>query len=174
MSHFALNQQAPELLGVMIKVVTEGLIQALRARGEVREQFRITRTMVKQRDNNPLKFSMCAEDALENFFLKSGKAYLGVAESYEQAFADLSKHELAVIRSMQIAFESMLEAFSPEHLLQEMEPLNQTMWQKVTGNTNYWERYEAYYQDLKDNTEKSFRTLFGEPFSDAYEEEVSS
>ena len=59
----------PELsrnLGQILRVVVDGLMDILKSRQRIKEEFRMHQTMFRPADNNPLKFSANVEDALHN------------------------------------------------------------------------------------------------------------
>ena len=70
----------PELansFGQILRVVVSGLMDVLHARQQIKEEFRLRLTHFRPADNNPLKFSANADDALHNLLIKRNAAYLG-------------------------------------------------------------------------------------------------
>jgi len=57
-------------LGTVLRIAVQGLMDVLKSRAEVKNNFRLPITTIKPVENNPLKFSMNAEDALFNLFVK--------------------------------------------------------------------------------------------------------
>ena len=66
-------------LGSVLRIVVAGLMEVMRARGEIKDEFRLQQTTFKPRENNPLKFSANVEDALHNLLVKRNAAYLDTA-----------------------------------------------------------------------------------------------
>ena len=110
---------SPEVMnefGQVLRSVIEGLMEVLRARSEIRNEFRLPQTTFKTRDNNPLKMAVNAEDAMHNLLLKRNPAYLGTTAAFDDAFKDVRHHQLAMLAGMRAAFEFMLQRFDPRTL----------------------------------------------------------
>ena len=112
----SLSPEAMAELGQVLRIVVEGLMEVLRARGEIKNEFRLQQTTFKSRENNPLKFSANVEDALHNLLVKRNPAYLDAPAAFADAFADVRAHQMAILAGMRAAFDYMLGRFSPEAL----------------------------------------------------------
>ena len=108
-------------LGSILRVVVTGVMDLLRARQQIKDEFRMQATRFRPEDNNSLKFSANVGDALHNLLVKRNAAYLGPVDSFEDAFADLRNHQIAMLFAMRTAFESMLAEFGPERLQNQFE-----------------------------------------------------
>ena len=64
-------------------------MEVLRARQEIKDEFRMRMTQFRPAENNPLKFSANVDDALHNLLVKRNAAYLGPVEAFADAFEDL-------------------------------------------------------------------------------------
>ena len=167
---------SPELMaqfGEVLRIVVAGLMEALRARGEIKTEFRLQHTTFKPRENNPLKFSANVEDALHNLLVKRNAAYLGTRDAFADAFDDVRHHQIAMLAGVRAAFESMLDRFEPQRLRQQFEssparklPLG------LGGRGRYWELYEDFFRTLTSDADDAFRRLFGDRFAQAYEAEL--
>jgi type VI secretion system FHA domain protein len=159
-------------LGEILRVVVSGVMDVLRARQQIKDEFRMQATRFKQADNNALKFSANVNDALHNLLVKQNPAYLGPVEAFEDAFRDLRNHQIAMLAGMRVAFESMLTEFDPERLQKQFD---RTVKKSILGakpELQYWELYRQRAQDLARDVEATFRNLFGDRFVDAYEEQL--
>ena len=103
-------------LGEIFRVVVSGVMDVLRSRQQMKDEFRMQVTHFRPADNNPLKFSANVDDALHNLLVKRNAAYLGPVDAFEDAFDDLRNHQIAVLAGMRVAFESMLAEFDPDRL----------------------------------------------------------
>lgn len=167
--------EVAQQMGEILRVVVEGLLDVLRARQHARDAFRIQGTMFRPRGNNPLKFSTDAQDALHNLFVKQGSGYIGPVDAFEDVFNDLRHHQLASVAAMKKAFESVLETFSPASLQKRFDDSNKTNKARLgilQGTPNYWAKYTEWVESLTRDPNGSFRDLFGQVFSQAYEEEL--
>ncbi|MEQ1759520.1 MAG: type VI secretion system-associated FHA domain protein TagH [Vicinamibacterales bacterium] len=167
---------APDIaddFGRILRIVVEGLMEVLRARQRLQAEFRIQGTTYKPRENNPLKFSVDAQDALHNLLVKRHPGYLGAVDAFENAFDDIHDHEVAMLSGIRAAFESILARFDPAALQQEFDrQMKKGALVAVPAKLRYWELYSAKIRDMVRDPEVSFRDLFGDEFASAYEEQL--
>jgi type VI secretion system FHA domain protein len=163
----------PELartFGKILRVVVSGVMDVMRSRQQIKDEFRMQMTRFRTAENNPLKFSANVDDALHNLLVKRNPAYLPPVEAFEDAFADLRNHQLAMLAGLRTAFESMLAEFDPDRLQQEFD--RQANKGFVPAKLRYWDLYREKRHDIDKDPEASFRRLFGEEFARAYEEQL--
>jgi type VI secretion system FHA domain protein len=163
----------PELartFGQILRVVVSGVMDVLRARQQIKDEFRMRMTRFRPAENNPLKFSANVDDALHNLLVKRNQAYLGPVEAFEDAFTDLRKHQIAMLAGMRVAFEAMLAQFDPDRLQEEFD--RQLSKGLVPAKLRYWELFRDRRDEIVKDPEASFRRLFGEAFARAYEEQL--
>jgi type VI secretion system FHA domain protein len=159
-------------LGQIIRIVVEGLMDILRSRQRIKEEFRMHQTMFRPVDNNPLKFSANVEDALHNLLVKRNAAYLGPVEAFGDAFDDLRDHQLAMLAGMRVAFDAMLAQFDSEALEQEFDAqLGKHALPLMPTKLRYWDLYRERRQAMAKDPEATFARLFGDEFRRAYEEQ---
>jgi len=167
----------PELsqqFGMILRVVVAGLMDVLRARDKIKDEFRMRMTTFKQVDNNPLKFSVNVEDALHNLLVKRNAAYLGPVEAFEDAFLDVRNHQMAMLAGVRVAYEAMLQEFDPDRLQKEFDPQAKGGANFLGGGkAKYWDLYRNRFRDMVKDADSSFRHLFGDDFAKAYEEQLS-
>jgi type VI secretion system FHA domain protein len=166
----------PELaasFGSILKAVVDGLRDVLRAREELKDQFRLRITTYAPRENNPIKFSANTEDALHNLLVKRNPAYLGPVAAFEGAFDDLRIHQMAMLAGLRAGYEAMVAAFNPDSLEQKYE-----RYAKPGGllggaaKQRYWDHYREEFKEMVGDADASFRTLFGQAFAEGYEEQA--
>lgn len=163
-----------EMVGLLMRETMQGMMQVLKFRKKIKEEFRINVTTIQSVENNPLKFSANIEDALENMFIKENNAYKTPIEAVKEGFEDIAEHQVAVIAGMQAAFRGMLERFDPVHLESRFEKYNGTSLLSLGKKTKQWRSYKDYHQELVDNIDDSFQHLFGYDFVQAYEEQMQN
>jgi type VI secretion system FHA domain protein len=166
----------PELarhFGQILRVVVSGVMDVLQARQQIKDEFGLRVTMFRPADNNPLKFSANLDDALHNLLVKRNAAYLGPVEAFEDAFADVRNHQMAMLAGMRQAFETMLAEFNPDRLQQAFDRQGKKgALLSVPGKLRYWELYREKFGDMVRDPEASFAELFGDEFARAYEEQL--
>jgi type VI secretion system FHA domain protein len=156
--------------GRILRVVVSGVMDVMRSRQQIKDEFRMQVTRVRAVENNPLKFSADVDDALHNLLMKRNRAYLAPVEAFEDAFADLRHHQIAMLAGMRVAFESMLAEFDPDRLQQDFD--RQMSKGLVPARLRYWELFRERRHEIVKDPEASFRRLFGETFARAYEEQL--
>jgi type VI secretion system FHA domain protein len=171
----AVAPDVAESLGRILRVVVSGLMQVLRARQELKSEFRVEMTKYQPTENNPLRFSVDVEDALYNLLVKRHGGYLGPVAAFEDAFDDIRDHEVAMLAGMHAAFQMMLSHFEPDRLQEAFDrQIKESALVAVPGaaRLRYWDMYRSKIRELVKDPETSFRELFGEEFASAYEEQL--
>ena len=171
-------QVTPELaanFGRVLRIVVGGLMDVLRAREQIKNEFRLRMTTFKSTDNNPLKFSANVDDALHNLLVKRNSAYLNTEQAFEDAFADVRNHQMAMLAGVRVAFDAMLADFEPERLQETFDrQLKKGSLLSAPARLKYWELYRETFHDRAKDRENNFRELFGDEFARAYEEQLES
>ena len=89
--------------GAAFRAAVSGLIDVLAARASTKQEFRIERTMIGARNNNPLKFSGDADEALRVMLLGKTPGFMPAGQAIEEALGDIKGHQLAVLASGAVA-----------------------------------------------------------------------
>ena len=160
-------------LGNIMRSVVQGLIEVLRARSEIKTEFRMPVTQVKVSENNPLKFAANADDALGNLLGKRNPAYLPPQEAFDDAFNDVRFHQLAMLAGVRAGFDNLLNRFDPAQLQELFERQGKRGGLFGGGKASYWDRYAERYGEMTADRDETFRRLFGEEFARAYEQQLS-
>lgn len=168
----SVSPQVMAEFGQVLRVVIEGLMEVLRARGEIRSEFRLPQTTFKARDNNPLKMAVNAEDAIHNLLVKRNPAYLGTTAAFDDAFKDVRHHQLAMLAGMRAAYGFMLQRFDPAALKQQFDAKPGRKGFAFGAQGRYWEAFEEFYRETTADSDDCFRRLFGDQFARAYEEQI--
>jgi type VI secretion system protein len=169
------DMEVMEMAGKSFRGLVEGIMLILWARADFKDKFGIPgRTRVGPVGNNPLKFSMSVDDALQYLLLKQSPSYLPPIQAIEEGIQDMKDHQMAIVVAMQEAFEALLKKFDPEIL--EAEEFSNHSKSKFINKYNkmfkYWKWYCDYYNRLMQDPEESFKTLFGDKFIRAYEDQI--
>lgn len=160
--------QLPESLTTVVHTTAKNLVNLLQSRASIKNELRTSRTIIQSKENNPLKFSAGADDALKAMFTNDSDAFLSPERAVEQSFEDISDHQIAVLFAMKSAFDEMLRQFKPSEL--ESKFTSQSKGGVLSGfKTKNWDRYCDYYAKLQSDPETSYSELFGDSFAEAYE-----
>ncbi|MAZ89733.1 MAG: type VI secretion system-associated FHA domain protein TagH [Cellvibrionaceae bacterium] len=164
-----LSQLESEASGIVTETINR-LIDLLRARSSIKNELRVQRTMIQATDNNPLKFSASASEAMRLMFSPGNHSYLSPNEAVQDSFDDLSDHQVAVLAGMRAAYDTMLKHFDPENLDRRFKNPKGMLSNKKAKN---WEDFQEHYANLLRDGESTYEMLFGEEFGSSYEKQLS-
>ncbi|HVS76950.1 MAG TPA: type VI secretion system-associated FHA domain protein TagH [Steroidobacteraceae bacterium] len=160
-------------LGQVLRIVVQGVMEVLQARAEIKSQFRLPLTRVQAKENNPLKLSPNVESALHTLLVQRNPGYLPTVQAFEDAFADIRSHQMAMLEGLRVAFESMLKSFDPKGLEEEFEKsAGRGGLLGFGGRAKHWDLYVERFARLGTDPDDIFRRLFGDVFAEAYERQL--
>lgn len=144
----------------------------LQGRAEIKNEFRIAQTRFVQTENNPLKFSPDANEALERILAaEKSPGFLTGKRAFEDAFDDIQAHQLAILSAVQRAIESAVSQFEPaeiEKKLARISPISaRTPGLKAA---KCWSLFSMHYEEVARKMRDDARQLFLAEFAEAYEE----
>jgi type VI secretion system FHA domain protein len=169
----AISAETAALLGQILRLVVQGTIDVLRARTEIKSEFRLPVTQLKVSENNPLKFSVNADDAMASLLSRRNAAYLQPLEAFQDAFEDIRTHQLAMLAGMRAGFDSVLERLDAATLQEQFDKqIKRGGLLSLASKSRYWDLFEEYCRELETDRDTSFRRLFGEEFAAAYESQL--
>ena len=162
-----------ENLGRVLRSSVEGVMSILRARAQMKSEFRMSQTMIRPVENNPLKFSVNTEEALRHVVNpRPGSGYLSPLAAFREAHEDTEAHMLAVMVGMQSALKAVLQRFKPESLEQRLGQTALLEMVPLYRRAKSWELFTKLYSEIANEAEDDFHQLFGRTFSQAYEAQV--
>jgi type VI secretion system FHA domain protein len=169
-----LSSEVAQELGKVLRVVVHGVMQVLQARAEIKSQFGLPVTRVQALENNPLKLSPNVESALHTLLIQRNPGYLPTVQAFEDAFADIRNHQLAMLEGVRVAFENMLGGFDPQELQREFDRSvkSRGLLGGMGAGARYWDLYTEHFARFRKDAEDTFRRLFGDAFAAAYEKQL--
>lgn len=159
-------------MGRIMKTLITGLREILMTRTSIKSEFRIEQTMIGAGANNPLKFSISAEQAIETMVRPSTKGYLSPETATEQALDDIKAHEVAMVTGMEAALKGVLAKLDPVELEAKIETSSALGSLFKGKKARYWEVYEKMYAEISDQAENDFHDLFSREFARAYQDQL--
>jgi type VI secretion system FHA domain protein len=151
-----------------MRVMVEGLRDVLMSRSAIKNELRVEQTMLRSRDNNALKFSVTAEEALAALLLPNRPGYKPPLDAAREAFDDVRSHEMAVMAGVQTALIGLLKRFDPEALEKRLQPGMLDGFLPGARKARYWELFCSMYTDIAREAEDDFQSVFGREFAKAY------
>ena len=159
-------------MGRVMKTMITGLREILMTRTSIKSEFRIEQTMISAGGNNPLKFSISPEQAVEAIVKPGARGYLSAESAAEQALDDIKAHEIAMVTGMEAALKGVLSRLDPQELAGKIETSGGLGGLLKGKKARYWEVYEKLYAEISDQAENDFHDLFSREFSRAYKEQL--
>jgi type VI secretion system protein ImpI len=157
-------------LGLLLRLVVENMRQLLSARLEARRLARTSnQTMIQALDNNPLKFSPTAEDALRLMFGPPTKSYLDARRTLEQSFGDLKTHQIKTYAAMQNAMRMLLEDLDPQKIEAQSEADRGLAGVVGSRKARLWDAYVTRWQAKSGRQENGMVDAFMQYFADCYD-----
>jgi len=144
----ALMQRDPEELarqiGSVLRLVAENLMQLLGARLQAKRLARSSsHTTVQALDNNPLKYSPSAPDALRIMLGPATPSYLDAHRAIGQGFEDLKTHQIKTYSAMQHALTVLMADFDPQAIEQDAEKGGRISGLLASRKAKLWDAFEA-------------------------------
>jgi type VI secretion system protein len=158
--------------GMVFRAMVEGLRQVLISRAAIKNEFRVEQTMLRARDNNPLKFSVTDQDAVAALLQPGRAGYKPALASAQEAFDDIRSHELAVMAGVQTALMGLLRRFEPAALEKRLASGMLDSIMPLARRARTWELFCATYQEIVREAEDDFQAVFGREFARAYHAQV--
>ena len=159
-------------MGRVFAAMVAGMREVLLTRASIKSELGMNRTMVNMGGNNPLKFSINPEQAIEAMIRPSVPGYLDAEAATSEALNDIKAHEVAMMSGMEAALKDLLARLGPEHLSARIES-GSSLGNLLSGKkARYWEAYEKMYAQIAKEIEDDFQSAFGREFARAYQEQL--
>jgi len=158
-----------ERTGAAYRIMVEGLRDVLMTRASIKSEFRLGQTMISPDGNNPIKFSVSGDQAVEAMIKPNMPGYLAADKAATEAVNDIKAHEVAMMTGMQAAIKTLLERFDPATLSAKIEAKKGLFG---GGKAKRWDIFEKMYGEIAAEAEDDFQALFGKAFAKAYEEQL--
>ncbi len=159
--------------GQLMRDLTAGLTATMQVRAQFKSELRCAVTTIRAVENNPYKFSVGVDEALERLFFRSGPGYLPAGEAARAAFEDLQAHEMAMIAGLRAALRALLARFEPAELEQRLgaaSGLDKLL--PMARKARFWDLFTETFAQVATDAADDFMQLFGDAFTHAYEDQI--
>ncbi len=95
--------------------------------------------------------------------------HLSAPSAVAESLHNLQLHYQANRIAITAALNTMLDAFSPEHLLNRFAQYRRSNETQEKDATWAWEMYTSYYRELASSRQQGFEKLFSEVYEQAYD-----
>lgn len=161
--------QQMELVGRLFREALQGTLDLLAARTIAKRELHADGTMLRRRDNNPLKFSPSVEVAFAHLLGPTPPGFMAPASAVRDAFDDLRAHQIAVLAGMRAALHAVMRRFDPQQL--EVRLTRRSTWDALVPaarKAKLWDMFAESFDEIHRETEDDFDALFGRAFLEAY------
>ncbi len=160
-------------VGALLRTMVAGLSTTLMARTQFKSEMRLGVTTIRATENNPLKFSVSVEDALERLLLRETRGFMPAQEAVKQGFEDIQAHEMAMIAGLRSALDELLGRFDPASLEAELADKSLDKLLPMVRKSRCWDLLGERHAQISAAASEDFMKVFGEAFSEAYDEQVA-
>jgi type VI secretion system FHA domain protein len=159
-----------ERLGAVMRTLIAGLREILISRSDFKGEFRVEKTRLSSAGNNPLKFALSAEHAVETVLRPHARGYMEAGAAVKEALDDIRAHEIAMVTGMEAAIKDVLARLDPKSFEERVAGGGLSVLSN--RKARLWEEYEKGYAALAEQAENDFHDFFARAFSKAYQEQL--
>jgi len=170
----SITPQVARDLGEILRIVAQGLVDALKFRRQVKREFAVERSYLGLEKNNPLKHAESGDQALRVLFAERHPAFLGPKDAIRDSFDALRNHHLATSAAVYAAFEALLAEFDPDRLEERFNRRSSGAIVPMPNRIRYWQLYRQQFADVVNgDRDDVFRRLFGDVFRKSYATQIA-
>ena len=159
-----------EHLGALLRATAEGTLALLQSRAVTKRHMRAEGTHIAPRQNNPLKFSPDATEALTRMLQRDASpGFLDPVAALQDAHHDLLVHQVAMVAGMRAAVFELFSRLGPEAAESAEGPAHGISRLPLLRAAALWHRHRMQHAQLLEHLDDDFETIFGREFLRAYE-----
>jgi type VI secretion system protein len=160
-------------LGQTFSALLAGITDSLRLRSLQKAELRQAQTVIQRSDNNMLKFSANAGEALARLLAPQTGEYLDPVECVADAFADLNAHQRAVLKVLPKVLNQYLQQLDPDELEDRFASTSRNRLLGAANKLRYWDLYRDVYLVMSQQAEDELPEAFTKMLGAAFEEEIN-
>lgn len=159
--------------GMLLRLAVQGILELLAARTIEKREFNAGATMLKARENNPLKFSPNVDAALAHLLADALPGFMPAEDAVRDAFDDLSAHQLAMLAAMRSAVAALIERIDPRQL--EARLIGRPGWNALVPGGRKGQLWDLYVGTYDEIAKEIFdgESAFGRAFQATYLEQLA-
>ena len=161
-------EAALRAIGQVFRALTEGVREVLMSRAALKGELRVEQTLLKASNNNALKFSFSAEDAVIALLSAGRPGYMPPLDAAKQAFDDIKTHEIAVVAGMQTALYALLDRFDPNAIEARVAKGTLSSMLPTARKARLWDSFRELHATIQAEAADDFQAIFGRTFAKAY------
>ncbi|GKX52686.1 type VI secretion system-associated FHA domain protein TagH [Budvicia aquatica] len=156
-----------EELGETIKASIEGLLKLQQSQNILNDKN------LRAIEDNPLRLNLSYADTMNMLFApQTCSVHLSAPAAIAESLSNVSLHNSASQAATRYALSSMLDAFSPEQLLNRFSIYRHSRKRNEMDGAWSWHMYCSYFNELSSNRQTGFEKLFWEHYEQEYDREL--
>jgi len=160
------------LTGQLLREALVGLKDLERARGEIRDRFRIEMPPPERDDPRPSLGRLTVDELLLDLLVQHESRSIDAVQWLREAVGEAKTHEQAATRAMRTAFIEFLDRLDPAELEARFERAARRGKARSADKAQYWELFTTFYRNLIEMPADHLPHTFVEAFAAAYREAV--
>ena len=157
-------------LGEVYRSMVLGLADLMSERTALKNEYRMSRTMVRPEANSPFKWAPPQRLAIE--VLRSGDAgFTGGGEAVSEGFRDIKVHILCMLAGMRAAIETTMASLSPTVTESALE--GRSFLIKAQREAALWSEYVERFERFRLDADDSADGPVNRAFRNAYEKQLN-
>lgn len=161
------SQQAHDFLielGKTTKAAIEGLLTLQTQLASLQDK------QLRPIEDNPLRLNTDYAQTMRLMFTdERSPVHLAAPSAVAESLHHMQLHAKASQEAISVALSTLLEAFSPAHLLKRFAHYRRGADNSAQSSAWAWEMYTQYYQELTSSRQQGFEKLFDEVYTHAYD-----
>ncbi|MCP5201255.1 MAG: type VI secretion system-associated FHA domain protein TagH [Gammaproteobacteria bacterium] len=160
-----------ERAGQVFRCMVDGMLDLLRTRNQTKNALRMSRTMIADAGNNPLKFAPTADDALLQLLGRARPGFLTAEEAVREALDDQRNHEVAFLAGVREAFPALIQYLDPQAFARDRGHAIEAGVLRGGGfaRARAWQEYVAWFESEVGRLDDGLPPVWRERLVDAYE-----
>jgi type VI secretion system FHA domain protein len=164
-----------EHVGALLRTTAEGTLALLQSRAIAKRHMRAEGTHIAPRQNNPLKFSPDATEALTRLLQRDASpGFLAPLAALQDVHRDLLVHQVAMVAGMRAAVFELFSRLGPEATEAAEGAAHGARRLRVLREAALWRRHCLQHAELLEHLDDDFEAIFGREFLQAYEAQSSA
>nr|WP_239027383.1 type VI secretion system-associated FHA domain protein TagH [Ramlibacter algicola] len=171
----ALTPEWMEHIGALLRATAEGTLALLQSRAVTKRHMRAEGTHIEPRQNNPLKFSPDATEALTRMLQRDATpGFLEPVAALQDAHRDLLVHQVAMVAGMRAAVFELFSRLGPDAAESAEGPARGADRVRLLREAALWRRHCLQHAELLEHLDDDFEAIFGREFLRAYQAQSSA
>ncbi len=161
------SQQANDFLveiGKTLRAAIEGLLALQQQQESLQDK------QLRPIEDNPLRLNCSYQETLNLMFTdQRSPVHLSPPSAISESLHNMQLHYQANQAAISTALDTMLNAFSPAHLLKRFSHYRRASDNREADAAWAWEMYTNYFDELSSSRQQGFEKLFYEVYTHAYD-----